>query len=88
MLDVAVFAFVDGTDPELLLLVECVGGASPKMRVAPVRQNHRQLQLQHQSQLVWDVPALAPPFPNPRVSDPKGIYYNTTWKMISDASGE
>lgn len=84
----AVYAFVDGTDPELLLLIECIGGNRSTIRVAPARQNHRRLLLQRKSTPVWDAPQIAPPFPNPNISDPNGVYYNTTWKTIAAASGE
>jgi hypothetical protein len=82
----AVYAFVDGTDPELLLLIECTGGDRPSMRVAPARQNHRRLRLDFKTRQVWEAPQIAPPFPNPRISDPSGVYYNATWKTIADAS--
>lgn len=84
----AVYAFVDGTDPELLLLIECSGGDRPILRVAPARQNHRRLVLHRDAQAVWEAPQIAPPFPNPRISDPGGVYYNTTWRNIAAASGE
>ncbi len=86
ILDGAVFAFVDGTDPELLLLIECVGGDQPKIRIAPARQNHRRLLLYRNSNLIWEALQIAPPFPNPKISDPAGVYYNTAWQTIAAAS--
>jgi hypothetical protein len=28
---------------------------------------------------IWELPQIAPPFPNPNVSDPNGIYFNFPW---------
>lgn len=77
------FAFVDGTDPELLLMIEVQkAGDTLDWRYAAVRQNHRKLQLTRDNTVVWEVEALAPPFPNPKISDPKGVYFNTKWSNI------
>lgn len=78
------FAFVDGTDPEVLLLVECeLKDNNRRWIYAAVRQNHRRLRLLHNEELIWEAAALAPPFPNPKISDPLGEYYNTKWSNIA-----
>ena len=82
----ALFAFVDGTDPELLLMVELHDDSEPAWRMAPVRQNHRRLQLLNGTETIWDAPPLAPPFPNPKISDPSGVYFNTAWARVSGES--
>ena len=83
----SLYAFVDGTDPEVLLMIECVeDGRSSRLQAAAIRQNHRRLRLTQRGQPVWDVPALAPPFPNPRISDPAGVYYNVKWQEIAATS--
>lgn len=83
--DGAMFAFVDGTDPELLILIESrIENEKRSWFMAPVRQNHRRLQLETKDQTFWDAPAIAPPFPNPKISNPKGTYFNTKWSAISD----
>ncbi len=78
-MDGALFGFVDGTDPEVLLWIECFGEDESKMRVAAIRQNHRRLLVKHESNTVWEVPQIAPPFPNPNISDPRGVYFNSRW---------
>lgn len=80
----SLFAMVDGTDPEILLAVEAhsVNGTL-KWRYAVIRQNHRPLQMKKAGEVVWEAPALAPPFPNPKISDPAGIYYNTKWDKLN-----
>ena len=63
ILDGALFAFVDSTDPELLLLVEAERTDSGSRWIyAPGRQNHRRLRLHRDDRLIWDAPQLAPPF--------------------------
>lgn len=80
----SLFAFVDGTDPELLLMVEArMVDDELAWHFAPIRQNHRRLKLKRDDETIWDVPALAPPFPNPKISDSKGVYYNAKWSTIS-----
>tara|TARA_A100001391_G_scaffold204721_1_gene201463 strand:- start:2252 stop:3127 length:876 start_codon:yes stop_codon:yes gene_type:complete len=81
----ALFAFVDGTDPELLLMVEArVEGERRSWYCAPVRQNHRRLQLSRGDDRVWDAPSIAPPFQGPKISDPNGGYFNIPWSVIAD----
>lgn len=83
----AVFAFVDGTDPELLLMIELVNKDRHYLRFSPVRQHHRQLSLARDGERIWEAPKIAPPFPNPNISDPQGVYFNTRWDAIQPASG-
>ncbi len=78
-IDGALFGFVDGTDPEVLLLIECYGEGESRFRVAAIRQNHRRLVVKRESDTVWEAPQLAPPFPNPKISDPDGVYFNARW---------
>lgn len=80
----SLYALADGTDPELLLLIEtCVSDGKRHWRFAPIRQNHRHLKLIRNESIVWEAPALAPPFPNPKISDPAGVYFNTQWEKLS-----
>lgn len=58
VVDGAVFAYVwtIGTDPELLLLVECHNdGDGLKWKYAPVRFTYRELRLEHKSKEVWQI---------------------------------
>lgn len=58
-LDGALFTFVEGTDPEVLLLVEAVverGAAA--WRFGAVRMNNHELRVFHRDQPVWQVPAV------------------------------
>ena len=83
IVDGSLFAFVDGTDPEILLLLEAVRTDNQlRWRYAPVRQNHRALQLILNRENVWEAPKLAPPFPNPNINDPAGIYFNQKWSRL------
>lgn len=75
----ALYAFADGTDPEILLWFESALAVGTKARYALIRQNHRRLVVNRDSQKVWELPQIAPPFPNPDVSDPLGVYYNAPW---------
>lgn len=83
----SLFAMVDGTDPEILLLIEVqlVKGRR-QWKYAIVRQNHRELQVRRAAEVVWEVPSLAPPFPNPKISNPSGIYYNTKWDDLQSST--
>jgi hypothetical protein len=58
-LDGALFAFVLGTDPEMLLLLECdTADASPEWRFGVGRMNRDAVRLKRKSETVWDAPAL------------------------------
>ncbi len=65
ILDGALFAFVRGTDPELLLLIEARRTNSGAVwQFAPARMNSVQFRLLHKSREVWSVPQIAPPWIN------------------------
>ena len=55
--DGAIFALADTTDPELLVIIEARENQDKFDWVyAPVRQNHRRLQLSYDNVMVWDEP--------------------------------
>lgn len=57
-LDGALFAFVIGTDPELLLLVECdTAAAKPEWRFGVGRMNRDTIRLKRKGQTVWEAAA-------------------------------
>ena len=65
VLDGAIFAFVRGTDPELLLLIEARRtDAGVVWHFAPARMNSIEFRLLHKSREVWNVPQIAPPWIN------------------------
>ena len=65
VLDGAIFAFVRGTDPELLLLIEARRTDGKAVwQFAPARMNSIQFRLLHKSREVWSVPQIAPPWIN------------------------
>jgi hypothetical protein len=54
-LDGALFAFVIGTDPELLLLFECDTAApKPEWRFGVARMNRDAIRLKHKDKAVWE----------------------------------
>lgn len=57
LVDGAVFAFVQGTDPELLLLIEARGkpGEPATWQVAPARMTMVALELKYQGASVWSI---------------------------------
>jgi hypothetical protein len=58
-LDGALFAFVQGTDPELLLLLECdTAAAKPQWRFGVGRMNRYRIRLKHKRETVWEAAAL------------------------------
>jgi hypothetical protein len=58
-LDGALFAFVQGTDPELLLLLKCdTAAAKPEWRFGVGRMNRYRIRLKHKGETVWEVAAL------------------------------
>ncbi len=58
-LDGALFAFVLGTDPEVLLLLECdTAAAKPEWRFGVGRMNRDAIRLKRKGETVWDSPAL------------------------------
>jgi hypothetical protein len=57
LLDGAVFAFVEGTDPETLLLLEAVRVSSGhQWQYAPARRTSGALELRYRDKVVWKVP--------------------------------
>ncbi len=57
--DGALFAFVVGTDPELLLLIECdTVAAKPEWRFGIGRMNRDAIRVKHRGVKVWEVAAL------------------------------
>jgi hypothetical protein len=58
-LDGALYAFVLGTDPELLLLLECdLVAEKPQWRFGVGRMNRYQIRLKRKGETVWEVAAL------------------------------
>jgi hypothetical protein len=58
-LDGALYAFVLGTDPELLLLLECdLAAAKPEWRFGAARMNRYQIHLKRKGETVWKVDAI------------------------------
>jgi hypothetical protein len=59
VLDGALFAFVEGTDPEVLLLIEArQAGDGHQWQYALCRLNSVRLQAKYKDRSVWDVPAI------------------------------
>ena len=59
-LDGAIFAFVEGTDPELLLLMDAVTDRDQSVwRFAIARMNRDQITVTHRDKQVWDAPYLS-----------------------------
>jgi hypothetical protein len=88
-IDGAIFSFVRGTDPEVLLLMEArklEGGGSWHYALAPM--NSFEFHAFHQGHEVWQKPQLAPPWLN--VMDPTRTYllianFNTKFLPGDDA---
>ena len=60
MIDGGLFAFVEGTDPEVLLLIEARRGpGGPGWRFAAARMNSIALRLDHKGREAWSAPTLA-----------------------------
>jgi hypothetical protein len=58
-LDGALYAFVLGTDPELLLLFECdTAAAKPEWRFGVGRMNRDAIRVKRKGETVWEAPAL------------------------------
>ncbi len=61
IVDGAVFVFVEGTDPEVVLLLEARKRDSPvRFHFAAARLNHLHLRLYHRKNEVWSVDAIVP----------------------------
>jgi hypothetical protein len=71
-LDGALFAYVIGTDPELLLLLECdTSAAAPEWRFGIGRLNRDAVKLRRNSRMVWEAPYIAGVYEN----DPSEPYH-------------
>jgi hypothetical protein len=58
-LDGGLFAFVLGTDPELMVLIECdTAAAKPEWRFGVARMNRDAVRLKHKGATVWEVASL------------------------------
>jgi len=76
LLDGAVFAFVHGTDPEALLLLEAVRVASEhQWQYAPVRRTGAAVEVSYRDKTVWKVPAHHP------AVDPSRTFTNVLIKI-------
>ncbi|MFK8112349.1 MAG: hypothetical protein AB8B91_09110 [Rubripirellula sp.] len=85
ILDGAVYGFVDATDPEMLLVIEARRHeGKTSWLYSPARSRHDQMRLYLGDDIVWDLPALAPPWVN--VRDPKKSYFNVHWKTLAGPS--
>lgn len=74
VLDGAVFAFVQGTNPEVVLLLEARrSGTEHEWQYALARFNSVALRASYYEQQVWSVPQAAPPWNN--VKDPGKPYF-------------
>ncbi len=68
-LDGALYAFVIGTDPELLLLLECdTAAAKPEWRFGVARMNRDTIRLKRKGETVWEAAAT-------REHSPEDAYY-------------
>jgi hypothetical protein len=78
----ALFAFVQGTDPDLFLLIEARGkdAASARWQFAATRMNSVQLQLRHRDKEVWKAEIL----PWKDVSDRSRPYTSFGFKELPD----
>lgn len=66
-LDGALFAFVEGTDPEVLLMIEAVtDNSTPTWRFGLARMNRDALRVTFRDKEVWSAPYLDNPFNLPR----------------------
>lgn len=66
-LDGAMFAFVEGTDPEVLLMIEAVtDNSTPTWRFGLARMNRDALRVTFRDKEVWSAPYLDNPFNLPR----------------------
>ena len=93
IIDGAVFAFVDATDPELLLVIEARREDDQVSWVyAPARSRHDHIRLYSKDKMIWEAPRLAPPWSN--IRDPSRPYFNLRvekllppeeWQRIGEA---
>lgn len=78
----ALFAFVQGTDPELFLLIEARGKspATARWQFAATRMNSVEMRLRHRGRQVWAADIL----PWKKVYDHENIYTSFMFKEIPD----
>jgi hypothetical protein len=82
ILNGALFAFVQGTDPELFLLIEARGATAARARwqFAATRMNSVEVRLRHRGREVWAADIL----PWGKVYDHKNVYTSFMFKEIPD----
>lgn len=80
----AMFAFVDGTDPEILVLLEVPLKTDAKVRYALVRQSHRRLVVNRDGKKLLELPQIVP---HPKVKDRTAIYFNLPYPEFLDETG-
>jgi hypothetical protein len=82
ILNGALFAFVQGTDPEIFLLIEARGknAASARWQFAATRMNSVELRLRHRGRQVWAADIL----PWNKVYDHESVYTSFMFKAIPD----
>lgn len=74
LLDGAIFAFVQGTNPEVLLLLEArQSGNRHVWQYALARFNSVELRASYEGQRVWSVPQVAPPWED--IRNPRKAYF-------------
>jgi hypothetical protein len=78
----ALFAFVQGTDPDLILLLEARGenAASARWQFAATRMTGAELRLRHRDKQIWNADLLS----EAEYTDPKRVYTNFMFKEIPD----
>ena len=83
--DGAVFAFVNTTDPDILLIVESRKTAEDREWVyGAARMHFCRVQLKLGDKVVWDAPQAAPPWE--KIRGPGGIYVTLEWKTAEAAA--
>lgn len=86
-LDGAIFAFVQGTDPEAFLLLEAArmggkGNAAREWRYALARRTSGKMETRYRGQIVWTAERLLD------YSDPKRDYFQFSVPLPADVAGE
>lgn len=78
----ALFAFVQGTDPDLILLIEARGEdvASARWKFAATRMTAAELRLRHRDEQIWKADLLS----EAEYTDPTRVYTNFMFKEIPD----
>jgi hypothetical protein len=81
----ALFALVTTTDPEIVLLIESRKGKGGREWLwAAARMHFRPLQLKLADKVVWEAPAVAPPWN--KVRGPEGRYVILQWATAEEAA--